>query len=291
MSEQRKKWYYLIILSLIWGSSFMLIKKGLVGLTPIQVGALRIFFTTFFLFLVGFKTLKTIEKKNWKWIALTGFLGSGFPPFLFAVAQTEVDSAIASILNSLTPLNTIITGIFLFGILVSKRQIIGVIIGLLGIIILIGAGAELNSNQNYWYSALVILSSILYALNVNIIKKHLNNTGALAIATGNFALLVVPSLILLWYTGFFETILASKKMQISLMYVVLLSLFGTAIAKVLFNKLVQIASPVFASSVTYTMTLIAIIWGLLDGEQLSLYQLLGGAIILMGVYLANKKRY
>ena len=288
MQVQTKKWLYLLILSLIWGSSFILIKKSLIGLTPIQVGALRIFFTTFFLFIVGFKTLKTIKKKDWKWIALTGFLGSGFPPFLFAIAQTEVDSAIASILNSLTPLNTIITGIFLFGILVSKRQIIGVVIGFIGTIILIGAGAEFNPDQNYWYSALIIIAAVFYALNVNIIKKHLGNTRALAISTGNFALLVVPALILLWFTGFFETVLASKEMQESLLYVAVLSLFGTAIAKVLFNKLVLIATPVFASSVTYTMTLIAILWGVLDDEQLSLYQLFGGAIILLGVYLANK---
>lgn len=288
MQVQTKKWLYLLILSLIWGSSFILIKKSLIGLTPIQVGALRIFFTTFFLFIVGFKTLKTIEKKDWKWIALTGFLGSGFPPFLFALAQTEIDSSIASILNSLTPLNTIITGTFLFGILVSKRQILGVVIGLIGTIILISAGAEFNPDQNYWYSILIIIAAVFYALNVNMIKKYLGNTKALAISTGNFALLVVPALILLWFTGFFETVLASKEMQESLLYVAVLSLFGTAIAKVLFNKLVLIATPVFASSVTYTMTLIAILWGVLDDEQLSLYQLFGGAIILLGVYLANK---
>lgn len=290
MSEQRKKWYYLIVLSLIWGSSFMLIKKGLVGLTPVQVGALRIFFTTFFLFLVGFKTLKTIEKKDWKWIAITGFLGSGFPPFMFAVAQTEIDSGIASILNSLTPLNTSITGMLLFGVLVSKKQMFGVVIGLLGVVILIGAGVEFNSDQNYWYSSLIIIAAVFYALNVNIIKKHLGNTGALAISTGNFAFLVVPSLILLWFSGFFGAILDSKEMQISLLYVIVLSLFGTAIAKVLFNKLVLISTPVFASSVTYIMPLIAILWGVLDGERLSKYQLFGGAIILLGVYLSNKKR-
>ncbi len=288
MQIQTKKWLYLLILSLIWGSSFILIKKSLIGLNPIQVGALRIFFTSFFLFIVGFKTLKTIERKDWKWIALTAFLGSGFPPFMFALAQTEIDSSIASILNSLTPLNTIITGMFLFGILVSKRQVVGVVIGLIGTIILIGAGAEFNPDQNYWYSILIVIAAVFYALNVNMIKKYLGNTGALAISTGNFALLIVPALILLWFTGFFETVLASQEMQISLLYVAVLSLFGTAIAKVLFNKLVLIATPVFASSVTYTMTLIAILWGVLDGEKLSLYQLFGGAIILLGVYLANK---
>ena len=288
MQVQTKKWLYLIILSLVWGSSFILIKKGLVGLTSIQVGALRLFFTSIFLLSVGAKSLKQIKRSQWKWVFWTGLLGSGIPPFLFAIAQTEIDSGIASILNSLTPLNTLITGIVMFGILTTKRQIFGVIIGFTGTFILIAAGYGFNSDQNYWYSIFIIIASVGYAINVNMIKRYLNDVGALAISTGNFAILSLPAIIILWFTGFFETILDSKEMQISSLYIIVLSLFGTAIAKVLFNKLVHIASPVFASSVTYTMPLISILWGVLDGEKLNLYQLLGGLIILIGVYLANK---
>lgn len=290
MENKNIKWLYLIILSLIWGSSFILIKESLKGLTPTQVGALRIVITSLFLFAVGIKSLKEIEKKHWKWIAWTGFLGSFFPPFLFAVAQTELDSAIASMLNSLTPLNTVITGILLFGVLVTRKQILGVFIGLIGAALLILVGSELNQTQNYWYSILIIISTIGYGLNVNIIKKHLNDVNALAIATGNFIIIVIPALILLYFTGFFTTVFESKEVQTALVYVTILSLFGTAIAKVLFNKLVQVASPVFASSVTYTMPLVAIVWGVLDDEKLSLWQILGGIIILIGVYLVNKKQ-
>lgn len=289
MNNTQLKWFYLILLSIIWGSSFILIKKGLVGLTDYQVGASRIVLTSIFLFSVGFKSLKKIEKKHWKWVAITGFVGSFFPPFLFAIAQGHIDSAVASILNSLTPLNTVITGIFFMGILTTRLQTIGVVIGFLGTFLLLLAGAEINPGQNYWYSILIIVSTIGYAFNVNIIKKYLGNVDALAITTGNFIWIFFPALAILFYTGFFESIFESREMQIALGYVAVLSLFGTAIAKVLFNRLVQIASPVFASSVTYTMPIVAVMWGLIDGEAFSFLQVIAAAIILLGVYLANKK--
>ncbi|ETN94625.1 EamA domain-containing membrane protein RarD [Zhouia amylolytica] len=290
MGVQGKKWMYLLVLTLIWGSSFILIKKGLVGLSAIQVGALRIVFTAFFLFSVGFKRMGEIKKQHWKWIALSGFLSSFFPPFFFAMAQTQVDSGVASVLNSLTPLNTLLAGTLFFGITTSRKQAYGVVIGFVGTLILILKGAEFNPDQNYWYSILIILSTLGYALNVNIIKKHLTDISALAVTTGNFVFIVLPAFIILWATGFFETVMASKEMQLSVLYVTILSLFGTAFAKVLFNKLIQIASPVFASSVTYTMPLLAILWGVLDGESFSFLQLMGGCIILVGVYLANNRK-
>lgn len=284
-----KKWTYLIILSIIWGSSFILIKKSLVGLTDFQVGALRIVLTSLFLFSVGFKSLKEIKKKHWVWVVISGFVSSFFPPFLFAMAQNHIDSAIASILNSLTPLATVVVGIILFKIFSTKRQLAGVVIGLVGTIVLILVGAELNPNQNYQYSFLIIIASLGYALNVNIIKKYLQDISALAVTTGNFVFIVVPALIILYMSGFFETIFHSKEMQISFGYVAILSLFGTAIAKVIFNRLVQISSPVFASSVTYTMPIVALGWGLIDGESFTLLQGVAAVIILVGVYMANKR--
>jgi drug/metabolite transporter (DMT)-like permease len=284
-----KKWVYLIVLSIIWGSSFILIKKGLVGLTDYQVGALRIVLTSFFLFSVGFKSLKEIKKKHWAWVVISGFVSSFFPPFLFAMAQNHIDSAIASILNSLTPLATVAVGIILFKIFSTKRQLVGVVIGLAGTVFLILVGVELNPNQNYGYSFLIIIASLGYALNVNIIKKYLQDISALAVTTGNFVFIVVPALIILYMSGFFETIFHSKEMQISFGYVAILSLFGTAIAKVIFNRLVQISSPVFASSVTYTMPIVALGWGMVDGESFTLLQGVAAVIILVGVYMANKR--
>ena len=289
MKYFQSKWFYLILLSIIWGSSFILIKKGLVGLSDYQVGASRIVLTSVFLFSVGFKSIKQIQKKHWRWIAISGFVSSFFPPFLFAMAQKHIDSSIASILNSFTPLATVIIGVILFKIFSSKRQIWGVFIGLVGTILLILAGTDLNPNHNSWYSLLIIAATLGYALNVNIIKKYLYDISALAVTTGNFLFVFLPALVVLYLSGFFETVFDSQEMQVSLFYVALLSLFGTAFAKVVFNKLVQISSPVFASSVTYTMPIVAVMWGLFDGEAFSFLQVLAASIILLGVYLANKK--
>nr|WP_321233744.1 EamA family transporter [uncultured Psychroserpens sp.] len=291
MGKINVKWVYLLILSIIWGSSFILIKKSLLGLTPYQIGALRTIITGLFLFAVGLKSLKTINKQEWKWVILSGFLGSFIPAFFFAIAETEIDSAITSILNSLVPLNAILLGFAIFKIGFSKRQLLGVIIGFIGTSILILRGADLNPNQNYLYAGFVIASTVMYALNVNIIKKYLQNVKPLSIATGNYVAIMIPAIIILLFTDFFsESTYAHPDFKMSLVYVVILSLFGTAIAKVLFNTLVQISTPVFASSVTYLMPVVALAWGLLDDEEFGFIQILASVIILVGVYLANKKK-
>lgn len=284
------KWIYLFVLSLIWGSSFILIKKGLVGLTPLQLGALRILISALFIFLAGYHSLKSIKKKYWKWLIISGFLGTFFPSFLFAFAETEIDSSVASILNSLVPLNTILLGFTVFKIASTKRQILGVIAGFIGTAILIGEGAQLNPNQNYFYAGLVVISSVMYAANVNIIKRYLQDVKAIAIAAGNFAAIIIPAFIVLLFTDFFSVETYGKpEFLMSLIYIIILSAFGTALAKVLFNKLVQISTPVFASSVTYLMTIVAVGWGLLDGENFTLVQALATILILLGVFLANRK--
>ena len=291
MIEENKKWVFLFLLALIWGSSFILIKKSLIGLSPMQLGSLRIIITGFILFIAGFNSLKNLSKNAIKWIAMSGFLGTFFPAFLFAYAETEIDSAIASILNSIVPINTILFGFLAFNIISTKRQIIGVLIGFTGAILLISNGAAINPNQNYWYAFLVIIATVMYAFNINIIKRHLQNIPPLTIAVGNFIVIIVPAFLVLIYSGFFtQQVLQGPNFSISIFYVFLLSLFGTAIAKVLFNNLVQISTPVFASSVTYIMPIVVVFWGLLDNEVFSFWQGITTLIILGGVYLANSKR-
>jgi len=291
MIEENKKWIFLFLLALIWGSSFILIKKSLIGLSPMQLGSLRIIITGLILFFVGFNSLKNLSKSSIKWIALSGLLGTFFPAFLFAYAETEIDSAIASILNSIVPINTILFGFLVFKIISTKRQIIGVLIGFIGAILLISNGAAINPNQNYWYAFLVIIATVMYAFNINIIKRHLQNIPPLTIAVGNFIVIIIPAFLVLIFSGFFsQQVLQDPNFTISIFYVFLLSLFGTAIAKVLFNNLVQISTPVFASSVTYMMPIVALFWGLLDNEVFSFWQGIATLIILGGVYLANSKR-
>jgi drug/metabolite transporter (DMT)-like permease len=290
MSNRNKKWLYLVILSLVWGSSYILIKKTLIALTPLQLGSLRIIFTTIILLAIGFSSLKKIPKNKWKWIFLTGYIGSFFPSFLFAFAQTEIDSGVAAILNSLTPLATLIIGLGFFKFIIDSKQIVGVIIGLIGSFLLIYEGSTINPDQNLLLVAFIIAASICYASSVNILKAHLQEVPAISIALGNFLCILPPALIILFSSGFLNINFAeSPEVQNSLFYILILAIFGSAFAKVLFNRFIQIASPVFASSVTYTLPIVAIMWGYLDGESINNRQLLATAIILVGVYLANRK--
>jgi drug/metabolite transporter (DMT)-like permease len=287
MSKQLK-WIYLFVLSLIWGSSFILIKKGLVGLNAYQLGSLRIIFATFFLLLIGFKSLIKIPRHQWKYIAMTSFFGTFVPAYLFAIAETQIDSSITAILNSLTPLNTLILGAVFFGITFKKSQIWGVIIGLLGCLILVFNGAVNHPEQNYYYAILVLIASICYAINVNLIKRYLSDLTPLSITTGNFLILLFPALGILFFTDFFDVVHV-EKVQHSLWFILVLGVIGTGIANVIFFKLIQISSPVFATSVTYLIPIVAIFWGLMDNEMLTFVQCIGAFIILIGVYLSAKK--
>ena len=283
------KWFYLIALSLIWGSSFILIKKALVGLEASQLGSLRIIFSSIFIFLIAWRNIFSIKKIEWKWITISAFLGSFFPAFLFAFAEKEIDSSVASIINSIVPLNTLILGIIIFKIESTKRQIIGVLVGFFGTYLLISSGLKLNPDQNYNYAGLVILCSFLYALNVNIIKKYLQHLSALTITVGHFTAIILPAVLVFLFSDFEFSSLEKDEVKTSIFYVFILALFGTALAKIIFNKLIKISSPVFASSVTYSMLIVSIFWGIVDGEKFSIYQLIATLIIVFGVILTNKK--
>ncbi len=288
MKPPQFKWIILIVLALIWGSSFILIKKGLVSLNPFQLGSLRIIFCALFLLMIGFKNVATIPLHKWKYIALTSLFGTFIPAYLFAIAQTEINSSVSSILNSLTPLNTLILGAIVFGLDFKRTQIFGVIVGLIGTMLLIFNGAIHNPNQNYWYTILVLIASICYAMNVNFIKKYLSDLKPLTITVGNFLVMLFPALIVLSLTDFFSVVQV-KEVQHAMIFVAILGIIGTGIANVLFYKLIQISSPVFATSVTYLIPVVAFFWGLFDNEMLTPVQFIGAFIILIGVYLSSKK--
>ena len=288
MESKQLKWIYLGILSLIWGSSFILIKKGLIGLSAIQLGSLRLIFSAVFLVLIGYKSLFKLTKSQWKYVALTAVFGTFIPAYLFALAETEIDSSTTAVLNSLTPLNTLILGIIAFGVPFKKNQFIGICIGFIGSILLVFNGASNHPEQNYYYALLVVLASICYATNVNLIKKYLPTVAPLSITTGNFLVLLAPAVLLLYFSGFFD-IISAPEVQTSMGYIAILGIVGTGIANILFFKLIQISSPVFATSVTYLIPIVAFFWGLLDHEILTPIQFVGAFIILIGVYLSSKK--
>lgn len=288
MNNNTLKWFLLTVLALVWGSSFILIKKGLVALTPLQLGSLRIIFAALFLLSIGFYKLRAITAFQWKYLVLTAIFGTFIPAYLFAIAQTEISSSVSSILNSLTPLNTMVLGFLFFGLTVQKKQFIGIIIGLFGSILLIYNGATNNPTQNYYYTLLIITASICYAINVNLIKKYLSDLSPLSISTGNFAVMLLPAIAILYQSGFLE-IYQQQSAQHSMIFILILGVVGTGMANIIFFKLIQLSSPVFATSVTYLIPVVAFGWGLLDSEFLSPVQLLGAFIILFGVYLSSRK--
>lgn len=289
MFSKHLKWFLLLILALIWGSSFILIKRGLVGLTPYQLGSLRIIFATLFLLIIGYKSLATIPHGKWKYLALTAFVGTFMPVYLFSIAETEISSSITAVLNSLTPLGALIIGISAFGLQIQKRQVYGVIIGLIGSVLLIVNGAANNPEQNYWYTLLVVFAAFCYSLNINLINKYLSDVKPLAITAGNFVVLVIPALLILTFSGFFEVV-QNANVQHAMIYIAVLGILGTGIANIIFFRLIQMSSPVFASSVTYMIPVVAFFWGILDNELFSPMQYVGALIVFIGVYLSAKKQ-
>lgn len=288
MDANRTKVLYIGLLALIWGSSFILIKRGLVGLTPYQLGSLRMLCAASFFLIVGFRTLPKIPFDRWKFIALTAFFGSFLPAFLFAIAQTHISSTISAIMNALTPLNTLLIGILVFALDYKRAQVLGVFIGLVGCILLITGGDSNASGHNNWFALLAFAGAACYAININLLKRYLSDLSPLTIATGNFAVMLLPCLTILWYTGFFEQ-WHEAEVQHATGFVALLGILGTGIANLLFYRLIKISTPVFASSVTYLIPIVAFFWGLYDGESLSAWQALGAVIVLVGVYLSSRK--
>ncbi|WP_375605459.1 DMT family transporter [Flavobacterium davisii] len=288
MLNKNNKWLLLFLLSLIWGSSFILIKRGLVGLNPFQLGALRLVFAFIFLIFIGFKSLLKIPSYKWKYVALTSLFGNGLPVFLFAYAQTGMNSGVSGVLNSLTPLYTLLIGVLAFGLSFVRNQITGILWGLMGCLFLVYFGKETNGETHYFHALLVVIATICYALNVNLIKKYLPDVSPLSISTGNFTIMLIPALFILFYNGYGEIITQPETIK-STLFILLLGMIGTGIANILYYQLIQISSPLFASSVTYFIPIVALSWGILDGENINFMQLISAGIILSGVYLANKK--
>jgi drug/metabolite transporter (DMT)-like permease len=287
MNANQLRWFYLLLLALIWGSSFILIELGLDALNPFQLGSLRIIFAAIFLLAASFRSLPKITRSQWKYVALAGLFGNFIPAYFFAIAETEISSSVTAILNSLTPVNALVLGASFFGLAVKRTQATGVTVGLLGTILLILSGAMDNPTHNYWFAGFVLVATMCYATNVNLVKKHLSDLSPMAITGGNFAVMLVPALIILFWSGPID--FAEPAVQHSAFFVAILGLFGTGIANVLFYRLIQISSPVFATQVTYLIPIVACVWGIIYGETLSLWQLIGAAVILCGVYLSSKK--
>lgn len=275
-------------LSLIWGSSFILIKKGLVVYSPVQLACLRvsisaIAFLPFFLY-----QLKKVDWSKWPYLLLIGLTGSAIPSLLFSYAQTEVSSSIAGILNSLTPLFTLILGVIIFGNKMIWSKLMGVLLGLVGAALLIILGKKAGLQGNLWYGLLIVLATICYATSVNTVGKYLKDMPSFMISTVSFTFVGIPMLFYLFTTDFVSVLQFEPGALEALGYISILSLGGTFLATIIFFQLVQWTNPVFSSTVAYIIPIVALLWGVVDGELISVYHLLAISLILGGVYLSRK---
>jgi len=266
-----------------------MMKEGLLHLSAYQVASLRIVFSGIVLLPSAIKHFRNIPKDKLGVIFLSGVLGSLLPAYLFCVAEIGIDSALAGTLNSLTPIFVIITGALFFNSRTSSNKIAGILIAFTGSILLLVSKGNMQESQNLVYVSFVVIATICYGLNVNMVYKHLQNIGSLQIAAVALTLNTIPALIVLIATGYFNLPLTSEGVLYSTGQAALLGILGTAVASIIFYKLVKSAGAVFASMVTYGIPIIANFWGMIYGEEVGLKQFGCLLLILTGVYLANRR--
>ena len=279
-------WGLFIALSFIWGSSFILMKEGLKALTAYQVAALRIGSAGLVLLPVAFNHLKIIPPDKLGYIILSGILGSFIPAFLYCIAETKIDSSLAAFLNALTPISTIVIGVLFFKSKLPLQKVLGVVLGLSGMALLLFGDGSVNLD-NLSFSSLVLIATICYSLNANIVNRYLKDVGATKIAAVSFSVLLIPSVIILFVTGFFELRFSEYDILRATGAGIVLGVGGTAIASIIFFQLLKRAGIVFSSLVTYGIPFVALMWGIIAGENITLIQIAGLGIILVAVYIAN----
>ena len=289
-----QSWALLGLLSLIWGSSFILMKKGLLVYSDVEVACLRIFFTMSALLPFAFSYLnnKIHRKDLWPLLGVTIF-GSGIPPFLFTKAQTQIDSALSGVLNSLTPLFAFLFGILFFGMVFHRQKLLGVLLGLCGSIILVlfVKSSTVSDNVNNWYGLFIILATMCYAMSVNIVKKYCQHISPITITIFSFSVLgPFAGLWLFLQSDFLHISQTVPQAPMALFYILILAVLGSAFSAILYFKLIQMTDALFASTTAYTIPLIALLWGMIDGEQIGTAYLVGMFFILAGIYLAGSSK-
>ncbi len=289
MNTEREKWVLLLVLSIIWGSSFILIKKSLEQFNPYEVGALRVLIAGLLLLPIAILNRKKFPKKNIKWLILAALTGNFIPMFLFPIAETQVSSSIAGIVNSMMPIFVIIVGALFWKFSTSKRQLVGVGISFFGACVLALSGGP-GGDLKLIPVLLLLLATVCYAVSTTTVKSKLHEIPAKILSAFVFSfVLILPSLIALVISGFFKTEKVDQEFFIGLGFVSLLSIFGTGLAMMLNYRLLSVSTPLFASTVTLLMPIVAVIWGVLDGESLTFGQSIGGCIILAGLIFLRAK--
>lgn len=282
-------WLILFVLALTWGSSFILMKQGLKVFTGPQLGALRISIAFLCLAPFGIPALFRLKKKHLLPVLTVGIFGNGLPAFMFAMAQTRLESSQAGILNGLAPFWTFVVGVALFNLKPNFRSVAGILLGFTGAAGLIISKSGLNFNADLSYSMLLVLATLFYGISANTISHKCKELKPVEISAMAFTFIGVPATITLFNLGFVDTMQTNDGAMEAIGYVILLAVVGTAAAVVMFNKLLKDTSALFGSSVTYLMPIVAVAWGIVDGEELLPIQGVFGLIILSGIYLVNYK--
>lgn len=285
-------WFLLFVLALIWGSSFILMKRGLAVFSAGEVGAVRILSAALVLLPFSLPALKQLKTSHWKLLFASGLVGSFLPAFLFATAQTRLSSSVTGILNSLTPLFVLILGVFFFKQNLTKKNLLGIIIGFGGSFLLIFS----SSSHNFWYginffTLLVILATLFYGTNLNLIKHYLQDLSPKVITSVSLFLVgPIAAVYLLTMTNFSSRFDNPAPAYEALSFILILGVVGTGFALILFNKLVQLTTPIFTSTVTYLIPIVALGWGMWDGEIILWNHIIGMVTIILSIYIINRQK-
>lgn len=279
-------WGLFLLLSLIWGSSFILMKVSREVLNGYQIGALRIFSAGVALLPVALLQGRQVPRNKVALVVLSGLLGNFLPAFLFALAIEKISSSLEGILNSLTPLFVIIIGVAGFGLKVERKKIMGVLLGLVGLVLLSSSSGV--QGDNLGYALLILLATICYGFNVNLVTRYLKDVPPLPMAAVSLSVLAILAGIVLWQQNVVSMVQYDSGAWRSIGYACLLGVVGSALATALFYLLIKRAGGLFASLVTYGIPVVAILWGIVAGETISAVQLGCLALILAGVWVANR---
>ena len=288
-NERLVSWGIFVLLCIIWGSSFILMKSSKEDLTWAQIASLRIFSAGIVMLPFAFFHFSRIPTRKLPILIISAVCGNLLPAYLFALAIAKnLDSGIAAILNSLTPICVVVTGVLFFRSRIATKKIIGVIVGFIGLTLLIMAGKKGMSFENLEYTLLVLAATILYGLNVNIVSTYLKDIDPIRLAAVSISFMIIPTAIVLLQDNFHKIDFDDSDVQLAIVNSVMLGVAGTAVATALFYALVKKAGGLFASLVTYGIPFIALGWAIYFGETISLLQVGCLGIILSGVYLANR---
>lgn len=293
MNNKAISWIILIALSLVWGSSFILMKQGLKAFSSDEVASIRITIASAFMLPFLIKHYKIDLKKNAKGLLLMGVFGNLIPAFLFTKAETQISSSLTGMLNALTPMFTIMIGMIAFNHKISKNQIIGVLVGFLGAIALVALGDNKENDQtkNIMYSLLVAAATLCYAISVNGIKAYLGHVNSLTATVWSFTLIgPIAAIYLFGFTDVINHATQHPEGLKSLGYITILAVFGSALSVVIFNVLIKLSGSVFASSCTYLIPIVAIGWGLFDDEAINSFQVLAVIVIIAGIWMINSTK-